>query len=335
MADNNGGPIRTIMSALRVFIEKVKVGSRSDDGLGERIKTVIIGVLVGVNLLIFLAIPTLVILPIFSQAEETSASTQVPRASQSSQSQQTLQRSTQAEQAPVGAGSVTGEVDSTKSYEINGSASSRIGIDVSDYQGVIDWQAVAKNGIEFAIVKVGARGYIGGTLIADRQFEANIEGARKAGLQVGVYFFSQSINEAEALEEADYVLAKLNGRALDYPVVYDFESVSDSEGRGNGLSAAQRSANAGVFCERIAAAGYTPMLYGNRHDMAYYDYTLLLDYDLWFAEYDSREPHATYPIDIWQFTSSGVINGIGTRVDLNVHFDTDTPRQLPGNIIIH
>jgi GH25 family lysozyme M1 (1,4-beta-N-acetylmuramidase) len=222
-------------------------------------------------------------------------------------------------------------------YEQDNNMKTRIGIDVSSHQGVIDWQAVAKNGIEFAFIRVGVRGYTVGDISLDNQYQANIEGAVDAGIKVGVYFFSQAIDEIEALAEADFVLQQLSGRALDYPVVYDLESVAEAEGRINALSSEQRVRNARAFCERIEAAGYTAMLYGNVADIAHYyqDPTLADDYGIWFAQYDVSEPVAPLDFTIWQFTSSGVINGIGTRVDLNIHFSPEEGPRLPDSIIIH
>jgi GH25 family lysozyme M1 (1,4-beta-N-acetylmuramidase) len=222
-------------------------------------------------------------------------------------------------------------------YEQSKNVTSRVGIDVSSHQGVIDWQAVAQNGIEFAFIRIGVRGYTVGDISLDNQYQANIEGAVDAGIEVGVYFFSQAIDETEALAEADFVLRQLNGRALDYPVVYDLESVAEPEGRINTLPSGQRIRNARAFCERVEAAGYTAMLYGNMADIAHYsqDPALVADYGIWFAQYDVFEPVAPVDFTIWQFTSSGVINGIETMVDLNIHFSPEDGPQLPDSVIIH
>ena len=211
----------------------------------------------------------------------------------------------------------------------------RVGIDVSEHQGLIDWREVKRNGIEFAFIRVGARGWAGGSLIFDNQFEANIEGAKSVGIKVGVYFFSQAINEEEAIEEADFVLAALNGRQLDYPVVYDLETVLEISGRANYLSSAQCSLNARAFCDRIEAAGYTVMLYGGIYDISRYDASLLAQYDIWFAEYDVSQPRMVpFDFSIWQFTSNGVIAGINTYVDLNLQFEATAEKKLPDFVVI-
>jgi GH25 family lysozyme M1 (1,4-beta-N-acetylmuramidase) len=210
----------------------------------------------------------------------------------------------------------------------------KIGIDVSEHQGTIDWQAVAGNGIDFAFVRVGARGYTAGGLITDTQFEANIDGARDAGLLVGAYYFSQAINVDEAVEEAEFVIRLLNGRPLDYPIAYDFETVSDSQARGNHVSYQQMIDNARAFCDRIQAAGYSVMLYGNGRDLLRYGYEFLAEYEIWYAEFNVTIPR-TRPFEytIWQFTSLGKINGINNNVDLSLHFTGTDQKQLPGYVV--
>ncbi|MDR2586698.1 MAG: glycoside hydrolase family 25 protein [Coriobacteriales bacterium] len=193
-----------------------------------------------------------------------------------------------------------------------------IGIDVSEHQGLIDWKAVADNGVRFAFVRVGARGYTDGSLILDPYFYFNIQEARAAGIKVGAYFYSQAINESEALEEADFVLKYLDGIVLDYPLAYDLETAPDENGRVNKLSGGQWTRNAQAFCERVEAAGYTPLLYGNRGDLLHYNSTLLNSYDVWFAQYDVLAPSAPVDFTIWQFTSRGNVAGIDGFVDLNI-----------------
>jgi len=197
---------------------------------------------------------------------------------------------------------------------------SRTGIDVSEHQGSIDWAAVADDGIDFVIIRIGNRGYTEGQISVDEQFEANLAGARSHGILVGVYFFSQAIDEEEALAEADFVLEQLDGVVLDYPVVYDFEPVSDAAGRANTLSSTQRTQNAQVFCERIEAGGYTPMLYGNKRDIGRYDLAALEGYDVWYAEYGVPSPKGRFDFTIWQYANNGTVAGISKPVDMNIHF---------------
>jgi GH25 family lysozyme M1 (1,4-beta-N-acetylmuramidase) len=210
--------------------------------------------------------------------------------------------------------------DGRFAYEQNGAVVSRFGIDVSEHQGVIDWDAVANDGVTFAFIRLGNRGYTEGGLQLDAQYSANIEGAQAAGIEVGVYFFSQAINEDEAREEAEFVLEHLGGRPLDYPVVYDFEPVGASNGRANRLSPQQVTSNARAFCERIETDGYSTMVYGNAGDLARYGAEFLATHEVWYAEYDAMQPNGQFDFVIWQFTSNGSIAGITPRVDLNIQF---------------
>ena len=196
-----------------------------------------------------------------------------------------------------------------------------LGIDVSSHQGEIDWRQVADAGVEFVMIRLGFRGYgKEGTLNLDKCFQQNLRGARAAGLKVGVYFFSQAVNAAEAEEEAAFVLEKLGGVKLDYPVVFDWEPVSDKSARTNGLGAEALTDCAIAFCDAVSYAGYTPMIYYNL-PVGYtrYDLSRLTAYDVWFAQYAER-PSMYYDYRIWQYTDSGKIPGISTRVDMNIAF---------------
>lgn len=197
---------------------------------------------------------------------------------------------------------------------------SRVGIDVSAHQGEIEWSQVAEENLDFAIIRLGNRGYTEGAISLDEYYEANISGAKQAGLETGVYFFSQAINEEEAREEADFVLEHLGGLTLEYGVIYDHEPVSDEQGRANKVSRDQLTKNALAFCEQIEKAGYSTMIYGNKRDIARMDMTKLSSYPVWFAEYDSPNPTGQFDFEIWQYSNSGQIKGIATRVDMNIHF---------------
>lgn len=205
-------------------------------------------------------------------------------------------------------------------YYKNNELASSVGIDVSDHQKEIDWQAVADDGIEFAIIRIGNRGYTEGGLFLDGQFEANMAGAENIGIKRGVYFFSQAITKEEALEEAAFVLDALGGRNLDYPVVYDHEPVTDSSGRANRLSSDQLSKNTQAFCEAIEEAGYKTMIYGNKKDIGRLDSSIRDTYDIWFAEYDTGIPSGQFDFIMWQYSSKGNVAGISTYVDMNIHF---------------
>lgn len=214
---------------------------------------------------------------------------------------------------------VIGENQVYEYYE-DGQKVSRKGIDVSSFQGVIDWESVAQDGVEFAIIRMGIRGYGTGKLVVDEQFEANIEGALAAGLDVGVYFFSAAVSEEEAIEEADFLIEAMAPYGIQCTVVLDIEDVNSDSARTNGLTKEQWTDHAIAFCERVKAAGYTPMIYGNLQSfMLMLDLTRLEEYDKWFAAYI---PYFYYPYDfeVWQYSDSGTVSGISESVDLNISF---------------
>lgn len=205
-------------------------------------------------------------------------------------------------------------------YLTDGQVTSHKGIDVSSHQGKIDWNLVAQDGVEFAIIRVGFRGYgAEGRLVVDEQFTNNIQGATAAGIKVGVYFFSQAINETELLEEANLVLSQIEPYHLDCPVVYDVEKTS-SAGRMNAISVEERTKLTKLFCQTIEGAGYTPMIYHNTEMGALLiDIAQLEDYDKWYASYSSKMFYP-YEYKIWQYSDKGKIQGIKTDVDLNICF---------------
>ena len=189
------------------------------------------------------------------------------------------------------------------------------GVDVSAYQADIDWQAVAADGIDFAMIRVGWRGNTDGYLHEDICFEQNWAGTQEAGLPCGVYFFSQATSVDEAREEAVFALELLAGRELAYPVVFDYEPLDGH--RLAGIDSATATSCARVFCDVIADGGYEPMIYGNRYDLQYLDASQLSDVRIWFAEY-AATPSLEEPFALWQYTNSGSVAGIETPVDLNL-----------------
>lgn len=193
------------------------------------------------------------------------------------------------------------------------------GVDVSTYSGEIDWAAVKADGISFAMVRLGFRGYgEEGNLVLDNQFLANVQGAAEAGLDVGVYFFSQAITVEEAVEEAEYVLAALEGHSITYPVVFDLEKVDVDSARTNHLSVETATQVTQTFCQRITQAGYHPMIYGNvAWLMDRIDLTQLTQYDLWLAQYQST-PTFPYQFAMWQYSHQGEVAGIEGSVDMNL-----------------
>ena len=190
------------------------------------------------------------------------------------------------------------------------------GIDVSKFQGSIDWNAVKADGITFAIIRCGYRGYGSGALVEDSTYRQNIQGAINAGLRVGVYFYSQAINEAEAVEEASMVLSLVSGYSLPLGVYYDTESVGG--GRANALSAAERTACAVAFCETIRSAGYSAGVYS--YASWFYNalnFANISKYNIWIAQYRDTLSFS-YKHNIWQYTGSGSVKGISKPVDMNI-----------------
>lgn len=195
------------------------------------------------------------------------------------------------------------------------------GVDVSVFQGTIDWEAVRASGMEFAIIRVGGRYGKSGALYADDKFLQNIAGAKRAGLKVGVYFFSQAITEGEAREEVDYTLSRLSGYALDLPVVIDTEYLENA--RANSMSAAQRTAVIKEFCRYTAERGYTPMIYAStswlNNNM---NMSQLSEYLVWVAQWKVSAPTYQGAYICWQNSSAGSCGGIQGRVDTNIWYAT-------------
>jgi GH25 family lysozyme M1 (1,4-beta-N-acetylmuramidase)/polyhydroxyalkanoate synthesis regulator phasin len=192
------------------------------------------------------------------------------------------------------------------------------GIDVSRFQGKIDWKKVAESGIDFAIIRVGLRGTSEGKMLVDDCFETNIKGARENGIDVGVYFYSQAINQEEAEEEASLVLDMIEPYNVTYPVVIDIESADSDSARTAQLTTDEYETVAKTFCDIVEKAGYKPMIYGNVKS-----YTLLMDiadvdkYGIWIAYYGTPL-YYPYHFDIWQYSSTGRVDGIDGNVDLDI-----------------
>ncbi|MCD7757501.1 MAG: lysozyme [Clostridiales bacterium] len=207
----------------------------------------------------------------------------------------------------------------------------RTGIDVSAHQGDIDWEAVAADGVSFAMLRVGFRGYgAEGTLNLDEYFLQNAQAAVEAGLDIGVYFFSQATSAAEAEEEAAFVLEQLEGLTITFPVAYDWELIDaedsgEAGARTDDVDDETAAACAEAFCAAITQAGYQAALYVNNQTGYFsYDDALLQSYFLWYAGYDQSYPDYYYAVDLWQYTESGTVDGIVGGVDLNIYpIETD------------
>ena len=199
------------------------------------------------------------------------------------------------------------------------------GIDVSRYNGNINWSQVKASGIEYAMIRVGFRGYGStGSLNEDSMFRQNIEGALNAGLKVGVYFFSQAITRTEAREEANYVLSRISGYDISLPVVIDFEYASGNIGRlyEADLSRDYATQICKAFCRTVEAEGYTGMVYANKSmlETNLYADDISSDYKVWLAHYTTRTGYAG-EYYAWQYTSSGRIDGISGNVDCNFFYE--------------
>lgn len=217
----------------------------------------------------------------------------------------------------------TDEKTGFKTYEDeeNG-VDSRIGIDVSEFQGEdIDWKQVRGSGIEFAIIRLGYRAYgETGELVQDDMFDRNVQGALDAGLDVGVYFFSQAVTPGEAVEEAEFVLEHIRGYEIDGPVVYDTEEIKGDTARTDNNTRQEFTNYCKVFCDTIEHSGYDPMIYANMKWMAFtLDMEQLTDYSFWYADYHDV-PQCPYDYEIWQYSETGAVPGINANVDLDVWF---------------
>ena len=197
----------------------------------------------------------------------------------------------------------------------------RVGIDVSEHQHEIDWNQVSRADLDYAYIRIGRRGYTEGGLFEDPYFRNNIQGARSAGLDVGVYFFSQAVSVGEAIEEAQFVLNLLKDYRVDLPVVFDWEKVASDDARTKNLPMEIRTDCAVAFCETIKNAGYVPAIYFNRN-IGYYGYDLsrLTDYVFWFALPEASYPSFYYAVDSWQYSFAERVPGIETETDMNLMF---------------
>lgn len=206
-------------------------------------------------------------------------------------------------------------------YVENDQVVSHMGIDVSKYQGKINWEKVAADGVEFVFLRLGLRGYESGKLVEDETFQANIKGALDHGIKVGVYFFSQAITPEEAVEEANFVLERIAPYQVECPVVFDVERVNSSTARMNALTPQERTDVTIAFLDTIEAAGYQSMFYHNMETaLLLLELERLRDYDRWFAYY-GEDMYYPYDYGVWQYSEKGRIAGITGDVDMNIGFN--------------
>lgn len=214
----------------------------------------------------------------------------------------------------------TGKYEGEALYD-DGNVKAKKVIDVSKFQGDIDWQRVKDDGVEAAYIRLGYRGYSSGEIVVDEKYEDNISACNEFGIDCGVYFFTEAVNEEEAREEADFCIENLGEYSTALPIAIDVEeSANLSKSRTKDLSKEQRTLNVIAFCERIREKGYEPIIYGNLKSlMIMMDISSLEDYDKWFAyyHYPLRFP---YKIKMWQYSATRKVDGIEGDVDLNLMF---------------
>ena len=208
------------------------------------------------------------------------------------------------------------------SYYQDGQKTSALGVDLSEYQGEVDFAAVKAAGVDYVMLRIGGRYYSDeGGLYEDSAFDTYYEQAKAAGLKVGAYFFSQAADADDAVEEARFAIAKLNGRALDYPIAFDWENIEQDEARTDHVTGSVLTAMAEAFCDTVTESGYRAIVYSNTSQMfIMYDFETMKDYDFWLADYRDF-PTMYYHFDMWQYSIEGTVDGIEGYVDMNLCFN--------------
>ncbi|MBR5597682.1 MAG: glycoside hydrolase family 25 protein [Lachnospiraceae bacterium] len=205
-------------------------------------------------------------------------------------------------------------------YYSDGKQISYLGVDLSKYQKSVDFAAIQNEGIDFCILRVGARGYETGVIQEDEKFEEFLTGAEAVGMPVGLYFFSQAVTEEEAIEEANFVIGKIGEHKISYPIAYDMEFIQNDNARIETLTKAEKTNIALAFLNRIEEAGFTGMLYGNKEWLLKrIELHRFENYDVWLAE-EKDIPDYPYIYSMWQYTKQGEVYGIDGYVDLNISF---------------
>lgn len=207
-------------------------------------------------------------------------------------------------------------------YLENGKKISYVGVDISKQNGDVNFNSVKAAGVDYVMIRLGGRGYSSGQISLDENFQKNIEGALEAGLDVGVYFYSQAISQEEAVQEADFVIQNLEPykAQVKYPVAFDMEFVPNDEARIDGLSKDDKTNIATSFLESVKAAGYVPMLYGDKAWLIKeIDLAKLQNYDIWLTQ-EEEIPDYPYQYAMWQYSTEGVLNGVTGDSNLNICF---------------
>ncbi|MBQ9504042.1 MAG: glycoside hydrolase family 25 protein [Lachnospiraceae bacterium] len=207
-----------------------------------------------------------------------------------------------------------------KVYALNGKKTSFTGVDVSKYDKTIDWARVAGDGIDFAMIRLGSRGYQSGTITIDENYAENMKGCSENGIKIGLYFYSQAINPIEAVEEANACINSIGSYHVTYPIVFDSESVTNDTSRTDELDMSQMSDIAKAFCDTIKAYGYTPMIAATKKQFAKrFDLTAIADYDWWILDTDEKTTFP-YRFKMWQYSHMGKVAGFTEPVNLDISF---------------
>lgn len=205
-------------------------------------------------------------------------------------------------------------------YYVEGKQVSFVGASVSKNQDYVDFVKLKKAGIDYVMIRVGARGYSSGQLVLDEYFNDNIKRAADAGLEIGVYFFSQAVTEQEAVEEANMVLESVRDYKLTYPVAFDMEHIDNDTARIDNLSKSEKTKIAKAFLDTVKNAGYIPMLYGDKEWLIKeIDMSKLTAYDIWLAQIQDI-PDYPYAFAMWQYNNAASIDGIAGYADLSISF---------------
>ncbi|MDE6747640.1 MAG: glycoside hydrolase family 25 protein [Lachnospiraceae bacterium] len=214
------------------------------------------------------------------------------------------------------------ETAGLKKYTEGGKKISQIGVDISKHNGTVNFERLKSDGIDYVMIRLGARGYSTGQISLDDNFVENMDAAVKAELNIGVYFYSQAINQEEAIQEAYFVIQNLEPyRAhINFPVAFYMENITNDKARIDGLSRSDKTLITATFLEAIKAAGYIPMVYGNKEWLIKnVDLTKLQNYDVWLSQ-DGDTPDYPYLYTMWQYTTTGNVNGITGDASINICF---------------
>lgn len=205
-------------------------------------------------------------------------------------------------------------------YYVDGKQASWFGVDISSRQGIIDFDKLKKAGCDYVMIRIGGRGYSSGQIVLDSSYKEYLNGAKNAGLGIGVYFYSQAVTKEEVREEVDTLLEVIKDYPIKYPVVFDMESVDGDMARIDALDMDTRTELARLFLSEVEKAGYTPMLYGNKEWLVTkLDMEKLKDYDVWLSQ-EADTPDYPYAFTMWQYKTDGTVSGISEKTGLNISF---------------